>query len=192
MSKRILLSGGVIAFVAAVALGATYAAWTAYQDVTGNTVSAAEIKLKLIDGPNNFDMQKPLTASNLFPGQSTETATVRVVNESSVPVGVYMKLKDVTETKPGFCAALTLAVNLGTVSPTPADPASVSIDIAGGQVFKLGNLPAFQGNDNPYRTVSQFATLDSNADNSLQGGNCTWTEEFYISTEQNDLGDFYI
>ena len=189
--KKIIFNLAIIGVVAAVAVGGTYAAWTASTSIEGNTISTASVSLS-----KTGIVKKPLTGYNMYPGDYTEGARVGIYNEGSVDLKLYMHAEDLSDTSPdGICDNTLLSLYTGHAGVTP----SVDGDgkIINGQYNEaeryiitksvlewsnqeeLTGYPPFEElGANITQVIWQQAQLDPDASNDLQGQTCTWTEVF--------------
>jgi predicted ribosomally synthesized peptide with SipW-like signal peptide len=109
LNKRVLLAGAVIAAVAALALGATYAAWQASDSITGNTVGTAELAIDAVGVAVPGTDPKPIIASNILPGWKSPAAErAEITNNSTVPLDLYFYVENLVG-EPGACDAVALA-----------------------------------------------------------------------------------
>jgi len=92
LNKRVLLAAGVIVAMASLALGATYAAWTASDDIAGNTLSTAVLGITAVGVPGSGGAQAlPFNETNVLPGDvSSPLERAIVTNDSTVPLNLYM------------------------------------------------------------------------------------------------------
>lgn len=99
-----------MAFVAAAALGATYAAWQASDTITGNTISTAELEIDAVGVASYGAVSKPIFAEDVLPGyKSAPAERAEITNNSSVALDLYFYIDDVTGIDTGACDAVALA-----------------------------------------------------------------------------------
>ncbi len=201
LNKKVLLAASVALAVAAVALGATYAAWQASSSITGNTVSTANLSITAIGAAGstgNPADPKPINWTNALPNQvSSPEDRATVTNNSSVALDLYMYLEVASSSNPGACAATNLAwqssvagggsVQFGyPAGPTPTGPGTLgvgagyfkpvnSLEGIGGAV-KIASSTVF-GNG-AVIAVREIAGLASDAAYPANAGSCVWTEHF--------------
>lgn len=82
--KKILLSLGIIAAVAAVAVGATVAVLSDQKSIAGNSVAIGTLKISI-----NKTAGKPWAVSNMKPGDITNWEWMDVINVGSLPATYY-------------------------------------------------------------------------------------------------------
>lgn len=188
--KKILLSGGLIVAVAAVALGATYAAWSASTTIEKNTITTATLSL----GKNGL-IEKPIEgadAQNLLPGDYTNWGRAGIHNTSSVPLKLFLKVH-ITGNPNNVCDVTNLELWTGHAETPASQPNESDRQIsdgswtiaalaAGDPVELTGNPPFAELQANWTQVFWQRAQLDADANNSYQGGACEWTEEFIGET----------
>jgi predicted ribosomally synthesized peptide with SipW-like signal peptide len=138
LSKKVLLGLGVIGFIVAVVAGATYAAWQASDEITGNTVSTAQLAITAagVEGGAATTYAKPVDESGVLPGfvnfvDTGEVARGIITNDSDIALDLYMYLENVTGTA---CGATKLAWQ----SSQPS-----SVNILGG--YAIGSEPTVAG-----------------------------------------------
>ena len=117
LNKKVLLAASVIVAVAAIALGATYAAWQASDNIDGNTVSTATLSITAegVQGGAESTYEKPVFEEEVLPGfinfqadNSDQIARGIVTNDSSVALDLYMYF-ELTGGNPGACEATQIA-----------------------------------------------------------------------------------
>ena len=196
MNKQIFGSVMAIAAVAAIAVGGTYAAWTATASIAGNTASTAHLSITATEEAKSPALALPFTATDLFPGSVTSPELRAVItNTSAKPMNLYMYVEgdggvacDATKlawqsSHPGGSVLRGYAV-----SPLPTDPGTIAGDgdtnftlvypNLWGETHKVLIAPADEfgpGDEIALRQVVGFAT---DADNSYQDTSCKWTLHF--------------
>ncbi len=207
MNKKILLSGGIIAFVAAVALGATYAAWQAQAVIESNTVTTAQLAITAqgVQGGAESTYAKPVFEEGVLPGfinfqedNGDQIARGIITNDSSIPLDLYMYFKNVSG---AACAATKVAwqssepnsVNVlgGYAIGNEPDEAGEIADPANPDAGELALVSAYAGPANAVKiadadyfvkgaevAVRQIVAFATDAPNNLQGKNCIWKEVF--------------
>lgn len=199
--KKILLSLGIIAFVAVAAVGATYAVWSASDTIEGNTVSTAQLSITAsgVQGGTPVATPLPFTVSNMLPGMVTaQEERAIITNTSDVPLDLYMYLGGTGGTA---CSAMKLAwqsshPNNGVIdgyTSVPTDPGDVDEDgdnnfdlvyspLPDTGLWGVGNkvliAPADEFEHNEQVALRQVVGLATDAANSLQGQSCAWTLYF--------------
>jgi predicted ribosomally synthesized peptide with SipW-like signal peptide len=110
LNARVLLASGVIAAVAALALGATYAAWQATSSIEGNTIGTANLEIEA-EGVSAYGSEtKPITASNILPGWESDPAErAEITNNSSVALDLWFYVEPLASSTPAACDAMALA-----------------------------------------------------------------------------------
>src|SRR4030042_2856049 len=175
--KRIAMAGATITGTLALVAGVTFAVFTATAEIPGNPVGTADVELS-IDTDDVVGPSKPITASNLVPGQQTAEEGGGVVNTGTVPVKVSMYVR--YDSNPnGVCNWINLT-NVrrfgfgGFNVPLPTFNGPLS-NLKGPSNAKevIASLPT-----NHQVRVYQTAQLDVNAPNSVQASTCEWTEVF--------------
>lgn len=148
LNVRVLLAVGVIAAVAAGALGATYAAWQASDTIEGNTVSTVELEITAA-GAAGFGLDdSPIEWTGAMPGDiSSPVDRATIENGSSVALDLWMY-----RVPTGVCTATKVAWRAG---------------IAGSGVFDFGYLgaaPTVVGDKSGANTDVNFALVGSHTD----------------------------
>lgn len=182
--KKIISGVSVIAAVVAITSMATYAVFSATSSINGNTVGTANIVFTAQGEANGTTVAKPLTASNLVPGQYTSWARGTLYNhiESSIPVKAYMYVDNVVG---GACDKINLRVTTGFAGSDATERARniyngalSGITGAGNRVETTGIPPFATIGPNISQVIQQQAQLDPSADSSDMGQSCTWDEVF--------------
>ncbi len=202
LNARMLLASGIIAAVAALALGATYAAWQASSSIAGNTVSTANLTITAIGASGstgNPADPKPINWTNARPGQvSTPEDRATVTNGSSVALDLHFYLEIASSSDAGACAATNVAYQSSVAGggpvlvgypagPTPNVPGTIG---AGGS-FNFTPVNNLVGVSNAKKiaddsqfglgaviAVREIAGLASDAAYPANAGTCVWTEHF--------------
>src|SRR5690606_37506163 len=120
LNKKVLLAAGTIAAVAAAALVATYAAWQATDQITGNTVSTAQLKITAAGeagGTSAYPTEaKPIDWADALPGMTSSPEERAVVtNDSSIALDLWMYYENTDE-------APCLATKVAWQSSLPGGP----------------------------------------------------------------------
>ena len=198
MNKQIFGSVMAIVAVAAVAIGGTYAAWTATASISDNTVSTAQLSITATAEGKSSPVAAPLpfNAKDLFPGDVTDPELRAVItNNSTKPMKLYMYLEG---DGGDACYATKLAwqsshlgssvQSWGGYSTIPANPGTIAGD--GDTNFKLvyptlwgeSNrvliAPAAEFGPDAKIAVRQVVGFATDADNSYQDTSCKWTLHF--------------
>lgn len=189
LNKKILLSLGIIAFAAALAVGATIAAFSASDDITGNTLATATVSIAAAGVATGGFTVKPVDADDLVPGGVDEDEfQAEITNTSDVPLNLYMYLTSPTG---GSCSKTKLAwqsydVTTATVlfgyatAPTlitePNFALLSTFDDISEKVLIASSTPPLGK-----VRVRQKVGLDTSATDDDAGG-CVWTETFYGET----------
>lgn len=192
---RVLLSVGVIVAVAAATMGATYAAWTASGGISGNTVSTATVSLTASGIANSTSVPAPVIESNVVPGyvgdaKSEEYRTL-ITNNGTVPLKVWMYVNasssaNCVSTKIAYQSSLpnSTTIYYGYYPYSVLTSPEVSyfkfindLEGVGDKVPVVDSLAP--GASVAVRTVPAFAT---DADQSLQGTTCEWSQVYYGET----------
>jgi len=117
LNKKVLLAASVIVAVAAIALGATYAAWQAADTIDGNTVSTAVMSITAVgqQGGAQSTYAKPVLEEDVLPGfinfqadNSDQIARGLVTNDSDIALDLWMYFV-LTSGNPGSCDATQIA-----------------------------------------------------------------------------------
>jgi len=196
INVRVLLSAGVIVAMAAAAIGATYAAWTASSTITGNTVSTANVSLTATGVANGSSVVSPVSVSNVLPGyvapQTTGEFRTIVTNNGTVPLNVFMYVTGQTgpacaSTKIAYQASLPNSTTIYNgyfpysqlLNPEVIQFSFLSAldDVVTEKVPVVNNLAV--GASVAVRTVPAFAT---NAPQALQNTTCVWSQVYYGET----------
>lgn len=189
LNKKILLSLGVIAFAAALGVGATIAAFTASDTITGNTIATATVRIDAAEVATGGATPKPVNASNLIPGEvDPHKYEAQITNNSSVPLNLYMYMTSSTgpacdKTKLAWQSTNstgTTVLHGYTTEPTLITDSNFDFLSA---MNTLTEKVLIASSTAPGATiiVRQKVGLDTTATNSDQGG-CTWTDTFYGET----------
>lgn len=111
LNARVLLAGGVIAAVAALALGATYAAWQASDVIDGNTVSTASLSIDAYGAAAFGSGEKPVSETDVLPGhKGLPVDRAEIKNNSSIPLDLWFYVTDISDSgSPGACDATKIA-----------------------------------------------------------------------------------
>ena len=173
--KKILLSLFTTFAVVGITAGATRAGFCESAYVTRNTITTA-------GGNIDFSslVNKPITASNLVPGESTPQSKLDVYNESnSTDVVVYMYATNVTGVA---CDKINLKVETGSypegIGNVKYNGSLSGITGESNRQLLTSNPPFAALSPNNTQVITQAAQLDSSADNSYQSQTCTWDEVF--------------
>lgn len=204
LNKRVLLAAGVIVAMAAAALGATYAAWNASDDVAGNTVSTAVLGISAAGaaGGSGVTVPLPFGATNVIPGTVTAPEERAVItNNSTIPLDLFMYWDAVTPSGAGNPCLMTKVAWQGAQAGTGVGltgyPAGVPPTVVGASTDPAGPLGSFAllsvntgyankvkiaddaifgpGASVSMRQVAGFAT---DADYPANAGTCGWTTWF--------------
>lgn len=148
LNKRVLLAAGVIVAMTAAALGATYAAWQASDEITGNTVSTVALEITAA-GAAGFGLDaSPIVFENVLPGDISDPADrATIENGSSIALDLYMY-----RVPTGTCSATKVAWRSG---------------VAGSGVFDFGYLgatPTVVGDKDGSGTDDNFALVGAHTD----------------------------
>lgn len=212
--NKIIVSSILVLAVATVASVATYAVWSATANITGNTISTAQLSITATaDGkPNPVADPLPFKAEGLIPGSVT-TPELRAVitNNSDIPLDLYMYVQGVGGTA---CTATKIAwqsshPGQGVLHGYPASPfppvlSPGKIDGTGSSfnfrnVYSAGDvydnlwsinnkvLIADSDEFEPHNEIAlrQIVGFATDADNSYQGKSCEWTLYFVAETPTN-------
>lgn len=190
LNKKILLSLGIIAFAAALAVGATIAAFTASDDIAGNTISTATVSISAAGDNAGGFLVKPIVATDLVPGgvSTGQPFQAKIQNTSSVPMNLYMYLTAPTGVS---CPKTKLAwqsVDGNTLAPL-FGYTSVPVLITDSNFAFLSTFDDISEKvqigaaipTGSFVYVRQKAGLDTTATNA-DIGSCVWTETFYGET----------
>lgn len=200
MSKQILASVSVIAAVAAIAIGSTYAVtWSTKASIAGNTVTAPTLSITATAEGKTSPVADPLpfNATGLFPGDVTSPELRAVIaNDSTVPMNLYMYLEGDggaacyatklawqsshpgSSVDPAWGGYTSIPANPGTITGAGDTNFALVYPNIWGESNKVLIAPSAQfgpGVEIALRQVVGFAT---DADNSYQGTSCAWTLHF--------------
>lgn len=187
-----------IVAVAAVAIGGTYAAWTATASISDNTVSTAQLSITATKQGKSSPVAEPLpfNATNLFPGSVTSPELRAVItNDSDVPMNLYMYLEG---DGGAACHATKLAwqsshpgssvQTWGGYSTIPTNPGDITGAGDGnftlvypnlwGETNKVLIAPATEFGPDAEIALRQVVGFATDADNSYQDTSCKWTLHF--------------
>lgn len=195
LSKKVLLGLGVIGFIAAVVAGATYAAWQASDEITGNTVSTAVLSIDASGvGTDNSD-PAPINFAGALPGDiSSPEDRAIITNNSDVALDLYMYFENTEE---ATCAATKVAWQSSVagggpvlfgypIGPLPDDVGTIAgvgdfnftiaQSLEGPSYVQLADSADFE----PGETVAlrELAGLATDADYGTHSGTCQWKEVF--------------
>lgn len=195
LNKKVLLASSVILAVAAAALGATYAAWQASDDITGNTVSTVTLGITA-EGAAGFGLDaSPIVFTNATPGDISapaDRATIR--NDSSVALDLWMY-----RVPTGTCTATKVAwragvagsgvFDFGYLGATPTVVGNKDGSGGTGDNFELvgahfdGPTAVKLADDSKFLpgvsiALQEIAGLADDAAYPADAGSCTWTEIF--------------
>ena len=168
--KKIIISAFTIFVAVAAVAGATAAVFSDTENIDGNTIGAADVEISLVKGLGT--LHKPIAASDLVPGETSEWYNIDVVNDGTVESNVFMHGEGFAGTG-GICANTNLLVqaNSGSGWYDKYDEPLMNTDTP----IQLKVAPlAVNGTLN----VRQRVQLDEDAPNSAQGQTCTWDEVF--------------
>lgn len=194
LNTRVLLSAGVITFMIAAVVGATYAVWSAEATVENNTIAAATVTLALRGSENSETLLKPIagpSTENMLPGDQTDWFHTTVENTGSTAGRVYMYI-DNLQGSGGICANTNLEVQIkcDLEGTCPNEPWAVydgpvnGIDSVGERIELTGAHGSSVFNPSlPVEwavVVEQQAELGVDAPNTAQGQTCTWDEVFVL------------
>lgn len=201
LNRRVLLAAGVIVAMTALTLGATYAAWTASDEIENNTVSTAVLSITAAGVPGSGGAQPlPFSETNLLPGfVSTPEERATITNGSPVELDLYMYVSDVVGPA---CDATKLAWQSSTAGGgpvwfgyTPGNEPELVGTIAGAGDTNFALLSTLEGegskvlisdsaNFEPGEVIAmrQIVGFADDADQSLHAGGCTWTLNFVGET----------
>jgi predicted ribosomally synthesized peptide with SipW-like signal peptide len=181
--KTIIKSLVLITAVAAVASVATWAVFSATDNIPNNTVGTATVSIDAKGEANSSTASKPINVSNLVPGQFTAWYRGGVVNNSTVPIKLYMYVDGLTVG--GACDKINLQVTTGFAGSDAGERARnvyngalTGLVGAGNRVEVTGNPPFTAVPATWTQVIQQKAQLDSSADNTYQAKTCTWNEVF--------------
>lgn len=182
--KKILVSVSIIAAIAAIVSGATYAYFTAQDTITGNTISTATVKIKASGEANSVTLPKPIQGTNLVPGQWTAWYRGAIFNQSSVPLKLYMYVDNLTGSA---CDKTVLQMTTGHAGGNEQERTIYNNwlqNIAGvaNKIEITGNPPFATVPAGWSQVVQQKAQLHDTADNAYVGTDCTWDEVFVGET----------
>jgi len=200
INVRVLLSAGVIVAMAAAAIGATYAAWTASDDIAGNTLSTANVSLTAVGLAGSGGVANPLPfgETNVLPGDvSSPVERAVVTNDGSVALDLKMYVDNVTGPA---CEATKIAwqsrsivsggpnVNLLGYTTDPVIVGSYGgpsgdtnftrlADITGvGQAVLVASAADFEAGEKI--AMRQLAGFANDAVQAQHSGGCSWTLYF--------------
>lgn len=194
LNARVLLAVAAIVAVAALALGATYAAWQATDSISGNTVSTASLSITAAGAAAYSLDASPIEWENALPGETSAPANrAEITNNSSIALDLYMYLEPVA----GTCTATKLAWRSGVAGSgifdygyLGAEPTNVGTKAgAGDDNFELVGALAGVANHVMVADSTKFvpgavialqeiAGIATDADYPADAGTCEWTEVF--------------
>jgi len=208
LNKKVVLSLGVMGFVAALAAGATYAAWQAQDTIEGNTVSTASLAIDAYGEAAYGSDVKPVFETDVLPGdKGLPVDRALIENDSSVPLDLWFYIQPVAG-NPGACDATKIAWRASTPGDgsnftgygTAGDNATYentsvvgNIGDAGNKTggtftlvsdfYGVGNAVKIADADNGFangQTIAmrQIAGFASDASYPTHAGTCQWTEVF--------------
>ena len=197
MNKQIFGSVMAIAAVAAIAVGGTYAAWTATASISDNTVSTAQLSITATKQGKSSPVADPLpfNATDLFPGSVTSSELRAVItNNSKVPMDLYMYLEG---DRGAACDATKLAwqsshpgssvQTWGGYSTIPTNPGTIAgigndnftlVSNLWGESNKVLIAPATEFGPAAEIALRQIVGFATDADNTYQNTSCGWTLHF--------------
>jgi hypothetical protein len=193
LNKKVILAASMIVAVAAVALGATYAAWQGSAQIAGNTVSTVSMDILATGVAAYGQSAAPLVWEGAVPGETTDPMTrAEITNDGSTPMDLYMYLVPT-----GTCTATKMAWRSGVVGTGVFDygflgavPTNVGTKAgAGDSNFALVsaiNTPVKIADDSKFTpgaviALQALAGFATDADYPADAGTCVWVEHF-IST----------
>lgn len=199
-------------FVAALALGATYAAWQASDTISGNTVSTATLKIDAYPNAAFGSDVKPVFATNVLPGDKSMPADrAEIKNESTVALDLWFYVDNLAGG--GACDAVKLAWRASTpgdgsnykgYGPSASDLSYETTSVVGNMasgnknVGEFAPLNSFVGAVNAVKiadydngfgpnqiiAMRQVAGFAQDAAYPANSGTCTWTE-YWVGTMPN-------
>lgn len=182
--RNIVQSLVIIFAVLAVTGGATYSFFSASDSVTGNTISTATLSFDVEGQSSTGAIAKPIVATDLFPGAFTSWARAALINNSVMPVKLYMYVDNLDGSA---CPLINLVVTTGVSGDDTTERARTVysgniFDIAGDaeRVEVTGTPPGVTLAGNSTQHVQQRAQLDPSAGNGTQNQGCTW-DEFFVA-----------
>jgi predicted ribosomally synthesized peptide with SipW-like signal peptide len=194
LNKKVLLAGSVVVAMAALALGATYAAWQASDSIEGNTVSTVELEITAA-GAAGFGLDdSPIEWTGANPGDiSSPVDRATITNDSSVALDLWMY-----RVPSGVCTATKVAWRSGVAgsgifdygylgaAPTVVGDkdgtnagdnfALVGAHTTGGTALMVADSTKFT--PGAVIALQEMAGLADDADYPADAGTCTWTEVF--------------
>jgi predicted ribosomally synthesized peptide with SipW-like signal peptide len=177
--KRIIMSVFTIFAMVAVVAGGTHAVFSDSDTITGNTLSAADITITLVEELEGQGVvQKPIGPTNLLPGEWSDWYHIGVRNDGTRDSNVFMHGTSFSGTGGAICANTRLVVeaNSGSGWFVKYDGPATGIHTPNNrQQLKVAPLET-----NDTLEVRQRVQLNENAPNSAQGQTCTWNEVFVL------------
>jgi predicted ribosomally synthesized peptide with SipW-like signal peptide len=170
--KKILLSFGAAAAVAALATGGTFAVFTDSQSIAGNSIDSGSVSVQLNDSDTATQF---LSVSNMVI-DDTKTGTLKVENDGDNKASYVLTGSATGDSALIGAAELTIKEGSTTVlGPTPFSTFN------GGAGYTVGDLTP--GQDKTYTFEVSLPTQGSNtADNALQ--DLSFTETFDADATQ--------
>lgn len=173
--KKTLINLSLVIALASLAGGATFALFSAQDDIPGNTISAGGTYLDIRELSGN----KPIDTDGMVPGGWTPDGRAVIFNHAdSLPMNIYMYVSGTTG---AACDKTNLKVMTGFAGGD--ETANILyegplLDIVGeANRFETTISPPFDVLDpNTSQVIHQMAQLDETAGNEYQDASCVWDE----------------
>ncbi len=191
LNKKVILAASMIVAIAAVALGATYAAWQGSAQIAGNTVSTVSMDISATGMAAYGQSAAPLVWEGALPGETTDPMTrAEISNDGTTPMDLYMYL-----VPSGTCTATKMAWRTGVVGSGIFDygflgavPTNVGTKAGVGadsnfMLVSAINTPVKIADDSKFTpgtkiALQALAGFATDADYPADSGSCVWVEHF--------------